>query len=776
MLGVFSTSLARLARQDFFMEESLQPGVLIDLAEDENGSQVDVQDFLQPLQDTADRVSEQVEAFARSLHKFRIDQSVPEEQRWRSAYALLTEFRNATGKRLDRTTSTGSSPQDADHQPQVEKLALEQDLWNLAYNMLTTRSPETLEMAQLSQSTKLKDLHRYSSSPDVWNAFLDCDPVSLEYEAIMTWLQERAGSAEPGIKNKSADILRESERGEICSATSLFTSHEIKNRKRLLARSGPLEAAPTGSLTSHLDPDAARREGTHLEVRDARYEEAAWITCWEMLRRGMNFNDIRKWWSGTNEPYRTALLRPSTTDSSYDSPFLRIMNISHNSQWYRLCGDVARDPSISNPTQRAVFGLLAGDSGVAEKACATIDDHSFVLINSLLIERYMHFVEAYHRKLAHPAESDYQPTPGDRTRLIEMLGRMSTDEQLSQELREPHRYLEMAILTLDMGEFLIEIGEAISDISAESGTFDHLIRPISSPSTDLALKTASDEDSIRILAHLQILLNDLGFFKANYQHNIDMVENNLVSYIGYLQRLQKWTLLPIYASKLSPRRAHDVLGATLIDIANDKERAQLVRLMHQYSINVPETLFNIAVKANNFKPTGVASKDLRLSASRITERVAKGQVKIRSELMDGDLTEEEDKAIAGVEWYRYIDAKNWGRACWSISSLYKMWLIQGRFCALKALLERASLADTSLAALSMNLSFGSDSDDEDADGDQNMVDNPEDTGETDHILTAKGEKREELYSKSFVWLQLEQLVHVLVLLQDWQYLSDEWDA
>lgn len=771
-------------------------GLLINLLPDDEDDQASLQDFLQPLQDTADRVSKQVEDFARCLHKFQAQHSSAGEEAWDDARRLFEQFNTIASHRLSETRDARPrSAHDDDLRVQIQKLSLECDLWLLASNLLLSRGPNAVEAAAINQVDRLRELHQYSSNPDLWNAFLDSDAIAQEYETILVWLHERAASEDEEIRQKIAPTLARSNRGEMDSAVPVFTTHDIKQKKRLMARAGALDPRDDG-LSSQLDPDAPYRQNAQLDPQDQFYEQASWQTCWEMLRGGRSLQDIRTWWTDAKEPYRAALCCDSDygSEAAFDSPFLRMMNLATNSQWLSLCRTISRDPTISDPVKRAVFGVLSGDSSVSDLACENVDDMIFSLINALLVERYLHYVSAYRRRLEDPGRCAYQPLSNDRQLIGDLVGNMQSSAKFEEEMHSPHKFIEAALVGMDYKQFFRELGQGAAQVTYVTGRFDHLIEQTEPLEvSDCVQITASDADSVRIVVHLQLALQASGALDLKLSPNSESelkeliwIENNVASYIGHLQQDKKLSLIPLYASRLSHKRCSSVLGATMIDITDNKERDQLVRLMRKCDIDVADTLFAIAVAATDPKLGDFRHDSIEVEAQGITEKPPRGQTKIRSGFMSDDISNEEDKAILGVEWYRWVDAENWGKACFSISTLYKLWLAKGRFSALRSLAQRASLADVSLAALSMNLNFGSDQEDEDDEGDQKMDDSGEPTGvmsprkrqdkRVRHPLAEEGTSREILYHKSSVWMQLEQLVNALQALEDWQELADTVNA
>ncbi len=780
--------------------------LLIDIIGDVR-SEFSVQDFLQPLQETAERVSQQVEEFASRLHRFRADRAADDEGLWTDAWGLLDDYRALAMKRLTRTTARGSRAfshrkSTGDSDAQTQKLQLEADVWALTKNLLLSYSPRANSEAADAAAHTFSGLHRYSTSHQIWNAFLDCDTTAQVYETILAWLHERAEETSPSINDLVHNLTIAAERGEgSWSAGPLFTKAAIKKQKRDRAWPLPLDPSNPGlnsslrrqsdgkPLVTQLDPDGMTREDAHLEVQDEFYEQAAWLTCWEMLRRGKTLSDFRSWWDEHNEQWRSLLLRCGAPGEGATSPWLRIMNLASNSDWGARCSELAASDAVKDPFQQAVYAVIAGNASVSEKVCETTDEWLFSELNALLIHRYRQYLQAYQKKESGFNQQAYQvPASGNEaTRLLTQD--LQANPAFKDELHEPHKLTQLALVGQDFDDFFVVIGRAAAQIAYADGGFGfkQLIARDEGPLvSESALLTAQDEDCVRVVVHLQLILQALGLLKKCWATNRYQLENNVVNYIGWLHRDKKWSLLPIYASKLSPERIQQVLGQILIDVTNDKERDAQVRLLKKYDIDVSKVVYGIASLATYHAMNRFKSPKFRFRAPRITERVGPGntgQTKIRSAFMgENDAPSEEERLVSSVEWYRFVEAEKWSFACHHISFMYKLWLFEGRFEALRELMMRCSLAQISLSALNMNLQyadeFQDDLDVEDidvngAEGTSAQKRSPKKRKTPLHPLAREGTTRNQLYEKSLSWLQLEQLTRALVALERWQDLAEE---
>jgi len=794
--------------------------ILTELAEPpQSHFQSSIQETLQSLQGTADRVTRQVEEFAKSLDRFNTARDHSDQTLWIDAWRLLERYSDiALNRRNQTSASSPSSLQDkrgrGDLEAQAENVQLEADLWILTKNLLVCHSPQTKFDAESNQDTRLGDLHRYTANTELWNAFLDSDIVGQEYECILDWLQERAAQSPTSIEEKLSDLAAKSERGDgVWSAGPMYTKSAIKKQKR--ARAWPLPLDPSNPalrhfhvrssdqtpLVSQLDPDAQTREGSGLQDQDEYHEQAAWLTSWEMLRRGHHIGDIRSWWAERKEWWRAATICgcDPAAGQPQQSPWLRIMNLASNIQWLERCKLLCRGDVIGDEYQKAVYGLLCGDTAAPRTVCKSIDDHLFAIFNALLIERYQHYLHAYRHKLVDPSAIAYRPPPSSIGQVRQYVAYAQNDKSTKEESHQPHKFIEMALISGNFDAFFVQMGQAAAQVAHMTNQGAHLMeKDTTNPREPCAQLAAQNQDSVRIIAHLQVILRSLGFLEQAYRDHRYEMENNIANYIGSLQRDGKFILIPLYAAKLSEDRIPNVLGPILIEVTDPKERDSQVRLMKQYHINVSDVLYAIFYLANYNDIQRLRQAKLLFTAPRITEVGGTGkmqQIKVRSEFMSGELSDQEEIAVRSVEWYRYVDAENWGKACFSVSLLYKLFLAEGRLAAARDLYRSASLTDISLAAFSMNLRFADPATASDDFSDVGMDDdgaaaaaeeeeervhpispNPKRRErKKEHLLARPGTSRELLALKALVWAQLEELVIALEALEIWQDWVDDID-
>ncbi|KIV88343.1 hypothetical protein, variant [Exophiala mesophila] len=788
-------SAATLSKSDrYSQDENMVDDYEEELFEQESPFQSSAQDILRPLQDTADRVSRQVEEFAKTLDLFVADRDPSDQTLWNDAFALLENYSNIALNRLKRTASHESDVQ-------VQKIQLECDLWILIRNLLLTNSPDLMREASAAQGSRLGDLHRYSKNADIWEAFLDSDILAQDYECILSWLQEREVTTAPPLEEVVRLLSPRSNSSEgVWSAGPLYTQTAIKRQKRSRLTSEPLDPSLPSlkndhvrgdgrALVTQLDPDAPTRQSASLQEQDENHEQTAWRTYWEMLRRGQKPSSVAEWWAERKESWRHAALNVGgpATPNLVDSPWQRIYGIASNPEWLDVCERLSREGSLDK-YQRAVYGILVGNLSSSTAVSETIDDQLFSIFNAYLIERYAAYWSAFKRRVSGSELLEYHP-PQFADKALKTFSRKALS---NEEARQPHKFLQLAAVTKDFNTFLLEMGVAAAHTAQTSDVGVRLIDESTAEGSEIARINAQDPDTIRIVAHLQLALQCLGLLDPSFAQNQYEMENNIVNYIGWLETQGKYSLIPLYVSKLSADRGEHVLATILVNVTDDAERRQQVRLINQFNINISAVAYGVFTLANMDALQRLRSGGGPPTAPRIVEQGGASKtamLKIRSGLMEGEITEEDERAIQSVEWFRHTEADQWGTAAWSVAMLYKSFLFDGKFAALRLLSERTELSQYSLDAVGMNLmlvegdaiprdlSYKDEDEDEDAGEDEERFhpispSRKRKPSAQEHILTRQGTDREMLASKSLIWKELEQLTAAIYALDNFQGFVD----
>ena len=759
-------------------------------------------------------MSRQVEEFAKCLDRFNSKRHPTNDDLWEDAEGLLQKYGKIArdrkvqiaAKSPGQRTSSRNRQSLEDTENEAQQVQMEGWLWCLMASLINLNHPARHNEATEAQKTALLDLHRYSTNFEIWQAFVGCDIFAQECQEILTWLHETAAVSEPRIEEVVSSLTDKAQRGNgIWSAGWLFTKTAIKAQKRMRAWPKPLEPSDPGIRQSHIrrsdkrpvatqmDPDAYSREDSVLEEQDEFHEQAACRTCWELLRRGMSLDEIREWWLERKEPWRSAALRANGANVSEinGGPWYRFINLATNTKWAACCQFIAKADIDMDPYQSAVLGLLSGDLPSALSVCKTIDDNLFVHFNTNLIQRYHTFIREYNRNLENRERSSFYPADANYDAVRKYLAFAQTDDEAKRELRTPHKAIEAAIVSKDFDTFFVRQGQALSRLASVDGLYNRLIPvTVEYQLDEWAQATVQNPDSLRMIVHLQLLLKALGMLQKPYETNLTEMENNIASYISSLKSEGKFSLIPLYASQLSAERAARVLGTVLIDVTDPKEKDFQSKLMTQYGISMPDVLhaqFSI-INIRLIKP--LLNKSSALQPVAVTEYVGSGKVKhigVRSQFIGDELSEEDERAIRTIEWYRYTDKQNWGAACFAASALYKIFILKGQLAGAKALALRAPLREISLAATGMDLSGVDEGASRfDEDGDVGMDDSIQedkarpispgrkrkDQNSNMHLLTSSSTSEEVLIAKSRSWRQLEQLATVLDLLEVWSWVAE----
>ena len=770
---------------------------------------MNAQQFLQPLQQTADRVSRQVEEFAKSLDKFNATRPTTDETLWQDAGKLMEKFESISRERCKQATSSPKTSRTSsrnrhslgDGKNEVQQVQLEVDLWSLIASLIRYSTPLAQNEASVSQQTAFEGLHRYSTNLEVWGAFMSSDLFAQECQEILGWLMGTAGSpSNPSIDDQIAEAAQKAQRGEgIWSAGWLFTKMAIKSQKRSRSWSKPLDPHTPGTQAGHLrrtdnrhlvtqlDPDACSREDGVPESPDEYHEKAAWQACWEILRRDMTLDQCRSYWSERKEMWRAAAIRGVYPgyEKQKEIFWFRIINIASNLGWFEICKHLAQDGIMTDQYESAVYGLLSGTITAPSRVCKTVDDSLFVHFNSLLIQRYHAFVLVHQQNIRSHTQTSYNPPPANYKVIQKYLTYAQTDDKTKSESRAPHKTIEAAIVSKDFDKFFVRQGQALSQLSHPDGEYADLVtQDQDSAINKSAQSTARNPDSLRMIVHLQLVLHALGYLQLAHEKYLETVENNITAYIGWLRSEGKFALVPLYASKLSPARAARALGTVAQDIVELGERNLQVSLMRQYEIPVPDVLDAQFQLANARSLSTLMYEGASLKPISITQYVGTGKtrnIKVRKGFIGEDVDQEEEHAIRSLEWFGYTNKPRWGQACFAAASLYKLFIMNGRLAAAKELAVRAPLSDISLVALGVNLGGPDILDAEESDtGMDGLL--PEDDHAQPispirrrqdqakvekHPLTSPGVSHEALAAKAQTWRELEQLVVAMDILEVW---------
>lgn len=652
----------------------------------------DIQQVLNPLRNTADRVTSQIEAFAQSLNQFRqhAHGRPGDPETFREACRLVQKYQKiaeTAAKELSRTNSLRKMKQSAINRDtgasqslnrgkldeQIRRWQLEAETWELLLQMLSIDDPESRARAQRAQQTVLQSLHRYSSDQEVWNKFLEADHFALENVVVLKWLEKTARSSPQDIDGLISELETQAERGQGLWAHGwLYTKETIKGAKRLRSWPQPLEPEDPGltmsllsvekqePLVTQLDPDAVTRQQHGLQKQDQFYEKAAWLTCWKMLRQGQSWKKIQEWSHERLENWRAISVCGTPTEdenNAADSSLTRLMSCRSQESWRRACLALANNPVTSN-FEKAVYALICGETEPVYAICQGWGDYIYVFFNHSILARYREFCKQFHRKMSFSPTTDMALSlePPAYDSIYTFLDNVKRNDRTAVEARNPYRTIQAAILSKNYNPFFFHQANAVSKAASLSNKATLVPKTVIANVDDASLIAARDEDAIRIISHLFLVLQSLGYVRSD-SHFVQTASVNVIGYINLLRKAGKLELIPLYASLLPENTAHVVLGNVLIDIVEPEDRERQVTIMKRLNINISaivESQWQLVTSQADAKEDKTTT--IRLKRSVINQAKGPGRIgPIKKNLIGRRISHEDEYLIRCLEWHRYAD-------------------------------------------------------------------------------------------------------------------------
>lgn len=573
-----------------------------------------------PFRKTALRAGDEVEFFSAELDRYLTDLRGTTEEKRAHVFQLVDSYHAYTRKRADRLRerqprkiTLRENEMDIDDNEtedlsvnfgeEYRKAEEEAQTWDLLRRMLPLEYGQD-ETSQLKRHTKPS-----TQSRNQWfNDFMLSDSLAREQKVVLEWLQSSASQGPP-VDDIVSHLQESAERGDILAHGWLHTRTKIKLQKSVNGYQGPLDPRTPGFAESHLgsntlvtqlDPDAITRQARKLETQDNFFENAIWLGCFEMLRRGYSMAEIREWCSVRTELWRAASLAPLplANPEDEDQPDFDPRSLV---LWRRMCFSTARDGGTSDH-DRAVYGLLAGDIASVEKVCETWDDFLFAHYNALLRTRFdSYLVKHGGDEVARVAQQfpafNAVLHHGDphlvSKRLVTVL---ETDPRTSAEATRPAKALQGAIVAHELGRYLTNQGLVLAK-QANRQSESHLIPPVNLQVPDDLTHPKyfklSDHNSVRILSHVLIIYTTLNKLSGNQiisDVRQEAMENIIAAYISYLRLANLEEMIPLYCSKLHGQRVYEALSRNLIYIVDNDSRRVQISIMSRLGISVSEFL------------------------------------------------------------------------------------------------------------------------------------------------------------------------------------------
>ncbi|CAK7209624.1 Nucleoporin nup84 [Sporothrix curviconia] len=492
------------------------------------------------------------------------------------------------------------------------------------------------------------------SRREYWADFVLSEPKARERKTILEWLQSSANSSAPDIDEVVQELQRNAERGEILAHGWLHTRGAIKQHKRLVATSEPLDPnspdvrdsnldAPN-RLVTQLDPDVVTRQGLvgrKLAPQDAFFEQAIWLGCYELLRRGKSMADIRDWCVERTEVWRAASISalPLANDDSGgdgngssddDEPDFDCLATV---LWRRMCYRLSQEGSASLH-ERAVYGILSGDLASVEAVSTSWDDLAFAKYNAELRAQFDAYLirqadaAAVHSLLIlhgdvpvgySSSDSSFTSPSSSFVPSAHLSSHISSSAPSSflrdrdsrtrkvATAKTPAKALQAAMIDEKLDSFLFQQGVLLAEY-ANTARPSKLIPKYDSTTTASAAAAAAaaaaasdtkfveptDCHGLRILAHVLIVVSALDKLDGKgkdiaalgplaRRHQTE--EHAIAGYISFLRLARLEELIPLYASKLLGERCYTNMALNLIHIEERDVQQRLLQLMRKLGLD-----------------------------------------------------------------------------------------------------------------------------------------------------------------------------------------------
>ena len=691
----------------------------------------DVQRVVHPLQEAADRIGRQVERFAETLDRLTVETKVQPND-CRRALPMVCEYekiaadtvkrlkrfhdperqeslRGSWRRKLHRGSRTPTPPR---RSRQVQKEGFgtttvedlhrweqEHQTWQLVRLLLQSQypvkngpNPLPDQEAKFQRPQEDRQVHRYSSEREVWRAFLKDFEDVWEKNVVVEWLRTSADSSGQEIGSVIEQLEKNADRGSGLSAHGwLYSKEAIKAQKRLRSWPQPIEPGSPGievslvskdrkeALVTQLDPDAFSRQARSLEAEDVFFERATWLGCWEMLRRGQNWETIRDFCQERIEGWRALSLRgdPRMSDNDKASP-VATQGAQSRLLWRKMCLNAAKEGGIDD-YESAVYGFLSGDFASTSKVARTWNDYLLALYNSQLITQFDFYVQ---RKFASRIPETIDPKTRkmffDEIRPPNLTGddawqSLQTNESTKAEAKEPIKMFQGSLIARQFDRYAESLGLVLgADAIPAAVDIEGQIEEIpATPHAHFFITAKAlnrDHDLLRLLVHIVLVFRSLEVFKVGEIGS----ENIISAYITFLSLAGKQDTLPLYASFLSPHRAKEAMARQLPAIVDPAERRRIFNLMVEYDLDVVQILRQQLIMLAN-GGSGPGESFAKLDIIDFQERESYEVPTIKSGFPGEDITEEQGDMIHALEWFLLLE-EQWPETMWAGALVYKHFL------------------------------------------------------------------------------------------------------
>jgi nuclear pore complex protein Nup107 len=727
----------RMIRADLLSEQSNNGMLSLGPARSTNGPAPS--DPLQPLRAMADRVGKEVEKFAERVDHWHTHGNENPRSKYQTTVKLVGKFKDVAEAQvkdlkrandaenkmeLDRSVRRriqdmagapganshsafdqsflGTAPSTESNRDEklrdLRQWQAELATWELVGIMIDQHYPEPgtdLAADKKERLAKAGGDKRYSPNNEIWERFILEDDQAKEKALVLRWLEQIARNDRSNIESITAQLETESGRGAHTWTNGwLDTKGKIKQAKRLEGADKPFKADGiiiksadrTQTLVTQLDPDCPGRQMRALEKSDEYYERALWMVCYEMLRRGLPWNEICDWAQERNEAWRGV-----SVGAAYESHPKGGPNVAGPTVGYlfrRMCFYASRGARI--PYEGAVYGLLSGDLTRVQAVCSSWDDHLHAHYNALLLSRFDRYLQTnYPKRVNHNLSQkfifqDAVSNIGDWDKASQtVVGLLKQHEATKNESTQPFKLIQGALIADSLEELMFKVGTGIADMLIGDDRPVNLLLHPDSNVTDPGPKPVGDErkytaeqyyqtlvqdpHAFRILVHIFILFkNGLSTLDSPEMPIWVAMDNVIAAYIEMLRMTKRFSVIPTYAAQLAPERAAHCLARVVPDIRNTEEQRNAVVMFEQYRIDVVEVVaqsFTFAFNNSGFTHftedghTVITSPIERFtileSSGSHDGGLWPGHRIMRA--FDGSTIEPKEEAvIEALQWYHYI--------------------------------------------------------------------------------------------------------------------------
>lgn len=700
---------------------------MISFASARSTSGLSPNDPLQPLRAMAERVGKEVEKFAERVDHWHTHGNDSARAKYQTTVKMVGKFRDVAElqvrelKRASDAENKGELKKsvrrriqnmaDAPEAQSVFAPALteptknvqelrqwqaELATWELLRIIIDHHHPEPEVDVAAEKQTRLANVGgtaRYSPNSEIWDRFLVEDSFAKEKEVVLRWLEQTAQSSEGDMESITSELEAQSGKGaHTWTSGWLDTKSKIKQAKRMEGTDQPLKpdiatlktTDRTQNLATQLDPDGPARQKRALEKSDEFYERALWMVCYEMMRRGVPWNEISDWCQERNEAWRGV-----SVGAAYESHPKKGPNVAGQTVGFlfrRMCFYAARGARI--PYEGAVYGLLSGDLKQVQAVCRSWDDHLYAHYNALLLSRFDTYLQQKYpdrvtqslsQKFAfQDAVANIGDWEGSSRKVVELL---KQQKATASQAVSPIKLIQSALISRNVDELVFKVGAALADMMQEDDRPGNLmVHPDSSASkpgpkpaggerTIVAERwyqtLASDPHAFRILVHICIALqNGLFTLSAKSAPHMAALENVVVGYIEFLRITKRMQLIPLYAAQLQEERAYHCLARVLPDIKNTEEQRRCVALLKQYQVDPVEVVAGNFMAAfencgyTQYKGAFVINKSIK--RFEIVEGTSHEQylwpgIRIKEQFEGSAIEPKEEAVIEALLWYNYIE-------------------------------------------------------------------------------------------------------------------------